>query len=65
MELMFLNWAQSLESMGLQLVWHNIGFDRKLPDQNGYYDQLENPDTTNGNLKFWFVYKGAPWSVET
>lgn len=28
---------------------------------NGYYDQLENPDTTNGNLKFWFVYKGDPW----
>jgi len=64
MESLFLNWAQSLESMGLQLVWHSIGFDRKVPDQHGHYDQLENPDTTNGNLKFWFVYKGTPWSIE-
>lgn len=64
MESLFLNWAQGLESIGLQLVWHSIGFDRKVPDQHGHYDQLENPDTTNGNLKFWFVYKGTPWSVE-
>jgi hypothetical protein len=64
MELLFLSWAQGLESIGLQLVWHSIAGDRKLPDQNGYYDQLENPDTTNGNLKFWFVYKGTPWSVK-
>jgi hypothetical protein len=65
MESLFLSWAQGLESIGLQLVWYSIGFDRKVPDQNGYYDQLENSDTTNGNLKFWFVYKGTPWSVKT
>ena len=65
MESLFLSWAQGLESIGLQLVWHSIGFDRKVPDQNGYYNQLENSDTTNGNLKFWFVYKGTPWSVKT
>jgi hypothetical protein len=64
MEALFLSWAQGLESIGLQLVWHSVNFDRKVPDQHGYYDQLENPDTTNGNLKFWFVYKGTPWSVE-
>jgi len=58
----FLNWAQSLHtSLGLHLVWHSVDFSKKIPDQNGYYDQLENPDTTNGNLKFWFVYKGDPW----
>ena len=64
MAALFLNWAQGLESIGLQLVWHSIGFDHKVPDQNGYYNQLENSDTTNGNLKFWFVYKGTPWIVE-
>lgn len=64
MESLFLTWAQGLESIGLQLVWHSIDFAYKVPDQNGYYDQLENPDTTNGNLKFWFVYQGAPWKVQ-
>ena len=64
MESLFLTWAQGLESIGLQLVWHSIDFDCKVPDQNGYYDQLENPDTTNGNLKFWFVYQGLPWEVQ-
>jgi len=48
--------------LGLELVWHSVDFTKKLPDSNGYYDQLENPDTTNGNLKFWFVYKGTPWT---
>jgi hypothetical protein len=58
----FLNWAHSLQSLDFDLVWHSINFKRKVPDQNGYYDQLENPDTTNGNLKFWFVYKGQSWT---
>ena len=63
MESHFLDWAKSLHtSLGLQLIWHSIDFSKKIPDQNGYYDQLENPDTTNGNLKFWFVYKGDPWT---
>jgi hypothetical protein len=59
----FLDWAKSLKHiLGLELVWHSVDFTKKLPDSNGYYDQLENPDTTNGNLKFWFVYKGTPWA---
>jgi hypothetical protein len=58
----FLNWAQSLSSIGLTLVWHDIQFRKKEKDGNGNYDGLENPDTTNGNLKFWFVYKGQSWT---
>ena len=66
LEQYYLDWALALEKRcDLKLVWHDINFARKMPDHNGYYDQLENPDTTNGNLKFWFVYKGTPWSVET
>jgi hypothetical protein len=62
MESHFSDWAISLkQKLDLQLVWHSVDFSKKLPDQNGYYDQLENPDSTNGNLKFWFVYKGDPW----
>lgn len=64
MESFFLNWALSLEKThDLKLVWHSIEFSKKEPDENGYYDMLENPDTTNGNLKFWFVYKGNEWDV--
>ena len=64
MEKFFLQWAQNLErTHDLKLVWHDINFNKKIPDTNGYYDQLENPDTTNGNLKFWFVYKGNPWNL--
>jgi hypothetical protein len=63
MEKYFLDWAKSLTSIGLELVWNSIDFKRKVPDQNGHYDQLENPDTTNGNLKFWFVYKGQQWDI--
>lgn len=62
MEQLFYNWAHSLETIcGLTLVWHQIDFKKKIPDCDGLYSQLENPDTTNGNLKFWFVYKGDPW----
>lgn len=65
MEQYFLDWAKSLEvSHNLTLVWHSIDFKKKILDGNGYYDQLENPDTTNGNLKFWFVYNGKPWDIE-
>jgi len=64
MEQHFLDWAHSLkQKLGLELVWHDINFEKKVPDHNGYYNQLENPDTTNGNLKFWFVYKGNPWTI--
>lgn len=63
MERFFLDWALRLEYLGLRLVWHDIRFDRKMPDQNGCYDMLENPDTTNGNLKYAFVYQGDPWTI--
>lgn len=58
----FLSWANSLISLDLKLVWHDINFSRKTPDPNGNYNTLENPDTTNGNLKFWFEYKGNSWT---
>lgn len=54
----FLNWAQSLGQLGLTLVWHDI----QLPKRD-CSDLRENPDTTNGNIKFWFVYQGLPWDV--
>jgi hypothetical protein len=58
----FLSWATSLKDIGLTLVWSDINFKKKIKDNFGNYDALENPDTTNGNLKFWFVYKGLPWT---
>jgi len=62
MENYFLDWARGLHNIGLDLVWHRIDFRKKIADQNGCYDMLENPDTTNGNIKFWFVYRGEPWT---
>jgi hypothetical protein len=58
---LFLEWARSLSLIDLDLVWHDIQFPRKVPNGAGEYDLHENPDTVNGNLKFWFVYKGRPW----
>jgi hypothetical protein len=49
-------WLPSLEHLHLQLVWHSMAFGPG-------YDQCENPDTTNGNIKLWFVYRGDPWLV--
>jgi hypothetical protein len=64
METYWLDWAHSLlESHGLKLVWSSIQFPKKQPDCHGNYDTLENPDTTNGNLKFWFVYQGDSWEI--
>jgi hypothetical protein len=57
----FLDWANSLTHIGLTLVWHDIQFKKKVKDGIGNYDPLENPDTVNGNIKFWFVYQGQPW----
>jgi len=63
-EKFWLAWAQQLaQSHGLHLAWHDIQFPKKQPDSNGEYHTLENPDTTNGNLKFWFVYQGDPWTI--
>lgn len=58
----FLDWARSLEDINLKLVWHDIQFAVKQRDGAGNFDGWENPDTTNGNLKFWFVYKGNTWT---
>ena len=64
MEQFFLDWAAHLEAkLGLKLVWHSIDFSKKQPDCNGHYGLSENPDTTNGNLKFAFVYQGQPWEI--
>jgi len=62
-EAYFLSWANSLTHLGLTLVWHCIDFRKKQPDPLGNFDGFENPDTTNGNLKFWFVYQGNPWKI--
>lgn len=60
----FLSWAQSLENThNLKLCYHTIDFKKKETNSAGEYDVLENPDTTNGNLKFWFVYKGNTWTI--
>jgi hypothetical protein len=65
MERFFLNWAKDVaKQCDMQLVWHHIDFRKKTSDPLGNYDTLENPDTTNGNLKFWFVYKGPPWKIK-
>jgi|APCry1669188970_1035186.scaffolds.fasta_scaffold32875_2 hypothetical protein len=65
MEQHFLDWAISLEKINLKLIWHSIRFDKKVTNNLGEYDYNENPDTTNGNLKFMFVYKGEgkDWEV--
>lgn len=53
----FYNFGKSLEEFGLHIVWHDIQFAVKEKDGAGNYDVLENPDTTNGNIKFIFVHK--------
>ena len=60
---LFSTWAESLTDIGLSLAWSDVQFKKKEKDGNGNYDGFENPDTTNGNLKFWFVYKGSPWTL--
>ena len=58
-EKFFLDWAYSLkDSVGLELQQYNIKFPKKLLRDDGTFDLNENPDTTNGNIKFMFVYKG-------
>lgn len=59
---LFIEWAKNLTSIDLQLVWHDVVFKTKTQDGSGNYDAMENPDTVNGNIKFWFVYKGNPWT---
>lgn len=60
----FMDWALGLSDIGLDLVWSDLQFRLKTKDGQGNYDAFENPDTVNGNLKFWFVYQGQPWKPE-
>ena len=53
----FENFANYIEkTYSLKLLWKDIKFITKTKDGNGNYDILENPDTTNGNIKFLFQY---------
>ena len=62
----FYNWALELEKIcDLKLVWHSLEFPEQHRDQNSQFPMKENPDTTNGNLKFIFTYKGDPWTIQT
>jgi hypothetical protein len=60
----FTSWAQGLDDIGLTLVWSDVIFKKKIKDGVGNYDGQENPDTTNGNIKFWFCYKGQSWDIQ-
>lgn len=60
----FSSWARSLEDIGLTLVWSDVVFQKKIKDGAGNYDGYENPDTINGNIKFWFCYQGKSWEVQ-
>lgn len=60
----FLDWANSLQSLGLNLAWSSVEFKEKVPDYYGNYDLSENPDTVNGNIKFWFSYMEQPWQIQ-
>lgn len=56
-EQLFLTFAKLLSRKQLYLEQHNIQFATKEKDPDGNYDFLENPDTTNGNIKFVFRKK--------
>ena len=54
----FYNFAIDIEKKyNLNLLWHDIKFAIKEKDGAGNYDIWENPDTTNGNIKYVFQYK--------
>ena len=53
----FETFAKYIEkTYSLKLLWKDINFVTKTKDGNGNYDIFENPDTTNGNIKFLFQY---------
>ena len=61
----FLDFAKNLaKTDDLHLLWHDIKFAHKEKDGAGNYDILENPDTTNGNLKFVFQYKKNNYKLD-
>ena len=54
----FYNFGKMIEKKyNLNMLWHDIKFAKKEKNPLGEYDFLENPDTTNGNVKFVFQYK--------
>ena len=40
------------KKLNLNILWKDIQFTKKLKDSFGNYNMEENPDTTNGNIKF-------------
>jgi hypothetical protein len=60
MEKFYLEWANSLkDKFNLTLCWYDTNFEKQKPNAYGKYPCLENPDTTNGNLKFIFCLNGT------
>jgi len=62
----FLNWAKSLEKIcDLHLIWHDIKFAEKQKISDDIeFDIMENPDTSNGNLKFVFQYNRNDYKLD-
>lgn len=54
MKQMFLDWAKSMYEHGFELLEYDIQFPEKKLKPNGEFNLEENPDTTNGNVKFLF-----------
>ena len=62
LELYWHSWAKRLaQSHQLNLCWCQIDFPPRGSDESG----LENPDTTNGNLKFVFTYRHGAFEVQS
>ena len=60
----FFKLTEYVKPLDLNLIWHDIKFAEKKKDGHGDYDFMENPDTTNGNIKFIFQYKDASWTIK-
>ena len=50
----FYKFAIDCKDIGLNLQWHDIQFANKIQRDDGSYDIMENPDSTNGNIKLMF-----------
>lgn len=62
----FFNFAMHIQrNYQLNLIWHDIKFADKHKDGAGNYDIMENPDTTNGNIKFVFQYQDKSHNIKT
>ena len=61
----FYNFGKMIEKKyDLNMLWHDIKFVGKEKDGAGNYDFMENPDTTNGNIKFIFQHNEASWTIK-